>query len=138
MSSATITIPPANSQVISCPSCQATARYYVVTGQWPHLYCSYCHNAYVDIDDYQTLRKIHSANKARKAMELIEGAAKLCSCGGMFLFQVRVHCVHCGEVLPFEIPTDPCPRLRFSDLIVFDSSETFFSNGRNKLYRLPT
>ncbi len=136
MSVTTITISAQNSQVIRCSSCQATDRYYVVTDQWPHLYCSYCHNVYVDIDDYQTLNKIHSDNKALKAMELIEGAAKLCPCGGMFLFHVQVHCIHCGEVLPFQLPTDPRQRIRYGDLVVFDGSEIVLGQGQGKLYHL--
>lgn len=136
MAQTTVTIPSAQVQEMTCASCQAVARYHVVKDQWPHLYCTYCHNAYVELGNHLTLKKIRTDSGAKKAQQIIEGEAQLCRCGGMFLFDVRVHCVHCGEALPFTFPAEALDRLRHSDLVMFDGSIARFDDGKTKLFRL--
>jgi len=133
-----ITIPAIEVKEIVCPSCAAVARYHVIKQQWPHLYCTYCHNAYVELGNHPRLKGISTNFFAKKAMQLIEGEAQLCRCGGMFLFRTRVHCVHCGEPLPFAMPNGGRARMRYSDLIVFDGSEVRFDDGQSNLYHLDT
>lgn len=130
------TIPSTATLAIRCPGCAALLHYHMISKQWPHLYCTYCHNVYVQLSDHPRLREIGTNFFSKKAMQRIEGEARLCRCGGMFLFRTRVHCVHCGEPLPFDLPKrGGRDRLRYSDMIVFDGSEVIYSNGRSKIFR---
>jgi hypothetical protein len=135
MPTTTVRLPMLELKTITCPSCHVQENYTVISKQWPHAYCTYCHNAYVELGNHPGLKKISTNWGAKKAMAIIEGEAQLCTCGGMFLFKTLVHCIHCGEPLPITIPTEAHDRLRHSDLIIFNDGLVIYDNGTAKRFR---
>lgn len=129
-------IPTTAVHTLSCPSCQAKLSYTNVTKQYPHLYCTHCHNVYVEQRSQAECRKIWTNWSAEKLMSTIQSRAPLCSCGGMFLFNASVHCVYCGEMLPLPEPTAPKRRLVYDRVVVFDATTIMYDDGKHVTYRL--
>lgn len=131
-----VTVPAEQIQTLNCPSCHATLHYYTVAKQFPHLYCTHCHNAYVELAAQAICRKVHTDGGAEKIMSRLQSSAPLCECGGMFLFNVGVHCVHCGEMLPLPLPPKGKLRLWYDQLVIFHDTTVYYDKGKKVSYRL--
>lgn len=131
-----VTVPNEQCKTLDCPSCHATLHYYTVPKQFPHLYCTDCHNAYVDERSQKKCLAVRTDGGAAKMMSSIQSIAPLCSCGGMFLFNVGVHCSYCGEILPLPLPLKPKYRLRYDQLVVFNEATVLYNNDKQITYHL--
>ncbi len=135
MPSQIVPIPSEQQQRRICASCQSELRYALISDQYPHLYCTHCHNAYVEASAGAKAQKIWWQHIATREQHEIQGHAPVCECGGLFLFNAQPHCTHCGRPLDIALPTHPKRRLLYSELVIFNGAKVYRDAGTIDTYQ---